>query len=589
MKRIACMMLFMLFMLFATALCEQPVPCYWQLSAVEVETSASDAFNTTASTDALPLSGLDAEGMFRALPSSFEITTAVARPGSSTGSQGSYTFSGLPALAPGAASTRLLLSASMPQSSRSLYLYATVSVNGQRLLRVRDSGAWMLRIPFPRQAEPGAVREVRLHAAEINGRVDVNVVCRYEAVPGTMLIDVNGDIVLYDLQGHETTRISADGVAPAFADAGSGADMLLSAQVLPDGSLAALISPACGLSPESLSQLLLDVLASGAGSGTSAQGMLDTDGLIALFIPAGMAPDEAALTALLEAIPGLLSGSQEDASAGSATPAASTEPLSYSELLSALKSTATPAAETPVPEAAHTPQGFALYSGDGVQTVVLMPGASLDRSTLESIAAAFARLQALGLSANELTAQFSQQADAASFALTPLSDATLLTVYDGGDASLLLSHLNALLTTLAPEVTAAPAEMASTTPAATPTATPTAAPTATPTAAPTATPTAAPTATPTTAPTAAPTATPTTAPTATPTTAPTATPTAAPTAAPTATPTIIPTASPEDVSTPIPTDYAGSNALLVWVPVFLLIAIIFGLLVAVLMRMNKKD
>lgn len=121
----------------------------------------------------------------------------------------------------------------MPQSSRSLYLYATVSVNGQRLLRVRDSGAWMLRIPFPRQAEPGAVREVRLHAAEINGRVDVNVVCRYEAVPGTMLIDVNGDIVLYDLQGHETTRISADGVAPAFAGAGSGADMLLSAQVLP--------------------------------------------------------------------------------------------------------------------------------------------------------------------------------------------------------------------------------------------------------------------------------------------------------------------------------------------------------------------
>lgn len=55
------MMLFMLFMLFATALCEQPVPCYWQLSAVEVETSASDAFNTTASTDALPLSGLMAE------------------------------------------------------------------------------------------------------------------------------------------------------------------------------------------------------------------------------------------------------------------------------------------------------------------------------------------------------------------------------------------------------------------------------------------------------------------------------------------------------------------------------------------------
>ena len=145
-----------------------------------------------------------------------------------------------------------------------------------------------------------------------------------------------------------------------------------------------------------------------------------------------MAPDEAALTALLEAIPGLLSGSQEDASTEIATPAASTEPLSYSELLSALKSTATPAAETPVPEAAHTPQGFALYSGDGVQTVVLMPGASLDRSTLESIAAAFARLQALGLSADELAAQGLSAGRCRLLCADAASDATLLTVYDDG-------------------------------------------------------------------------------------------------------------------------------------------------------------
>ena len=175
MKRIACMMLFMLLMLFATALCEQPVPCYWQLRAVEVETSASDALEASALTDTVPLSGLDAEGMFRALPSSLAMSLSAARPGHTTHSQGTYTFSGLPALAPGAASIRLLLTSSMPISDDSLYLYATASVNGQRLLRVRDSGAWIIRIAFPRQALAGTVREVRLHAEEINGFADVNV------------------------------------------------------------------------------------------------------------------------------------------------------------------------------------------------------------------------------------------------------------------------------------------------------------------------------------------------------------------------------------------------------------------------------
>ena len=80
MKRIACMMLFMLLMLFVTALCEQPVPCYWQLRAVEVETSASDALEASALTDAVPLSGLDAEGMFRALPSSLAMSLSAGRP-----------------------------------------------------------------------------------------------------------------------------------------------------------------------------------------------------------------------------------------------------------------------------------------------------------------------------------------------------------------------------------------------------------------------------------------------------------------------------------------------------------------------------
>ena len=88
MKRIACMMLFMLLMLFATALCEQPVPCYWQLRAVEVETSASDALEASALTDAVPLSGLDAEGMFRALPSSLAMSLSAARPGGAAENNG---------------------------------------------------------------------------------------------------------------------------------------------------------------------------------------------------------------------------------------------------------------------------------------------------------------------------------------------------------------------------------------------------------------------------------------------------------------------------------------------------------------------
>ena len=91
--------------------------------------------------------------------------------------------------------------------TNSFYVYASVYASNARVLRVRSTGAWVFRIPFPRTAIAGATRTVKLDAKELQGYADVCVSYTYTAMPGKMLVEASGDTVLFDPLGNWIDRI----------------------------------------------------------------------------------------------------------------------------------------------------------------------------------------------------------------------------------------------------------------------------------------------------------------------------------------------------------------------------------------------
>ena len=85
----------------------------------------------------------------------------------------------------------------------------------------------------------------------------------YTAMPGKMLVDGNGDTVLYDALGNEIDRIPralAD-VLPVFAaSSGADGDMLFSAEVQRDGGLLVRFLPGGGLTLEEMLTLIRNAL-----------------------------------------------------------------------------------------------------------------------------------------------------------------------------------------------------------------------------------------------------------------------------------------------------------------------------------------
>ena len=205
----------------------QAVNCYWQLEEVRVETAASDrAGDIVAQTDALPVSGLSAAQMVEQMRGTHTLSLGLTRLSSDSRAEAQYTVSSAPALIPGAAAARLSLSAATDCEANSYYLYATVNAGGSQIVRVRGNGAWVVRAFFPRQAVPGTTRTLSVNAKEINGLASVRILYIYRAMPGAMLIDTNGDIVLYDLDGNEIDRIgqSVEDMLPVFAQQSGAAD-----------------------------------------------------------------------------------------------------------------------------------------------------------------------------------------------------------------------------------------------------------------------------------------------------------------------------------------------------------------------------
>ncbi len=628
MKHIFCLLLLCLLMGLASSVsAEKAVPCYWQLESVEAASSSSNRYGPAqASSDVTPLSGLSAGEMFEAVRGERTLSLDLVRDFNGLSAHADYTLSGLPALVPGSAGARIALTASTRSENDTFYLYTIVSVNGNRVLRVRETGAWVCRISFPRTAVPGASRRIDIEATELNGLAKTSVSCLYRAVPGKMLIDSNGDIVLYDLWGNEVDRIAnpVDDTLPVFASGATGT--VFSAEAQKDGSLIARFDPDGGLSVEEIIRLLRSAQSSvskdAVSSGTVLPGIIPSKTYATLYLAPNTTLSDEALALLIRAASGQsvsVISLQEAVESGEVSLAANQtptpKPLSFSQLMESLDTFTTPV--PPVSAAqkeAQNAQTLALYGDNGVDAAAFAPDSHADGSELHEIALALGQAETsreayerlfgsdtaeFGLTDTENALRFEpEELGAASVSVSRIEGSTLLTVQPGS-VSALLNALKNLLMTLSATPTAMPTPVPTATPTVEPTATPTAEPTATPTAEPTATPTAEPTATPTAEPTATPTieptatptveptATPTVEPTATPTVEPTATPTAEPTATPTAEPTAVPTAEP--TATPLPLSSVDHFQLPAFVIVFILILVILALLVVVFRKMRRKD
>ena len=192
-----------LLVLFCTCALADDVPVYWQLERIEVSASTANSYGPAAAeTDVVAFESADAREMIETVRDVSTIQLDVSRSTTGTNAHADYTFSGVPALVPGSACARLTLTADTTTNDDSLYLYTSVYVDGSRTLRIRNTGAWVHRVYFPRTSEEGTVRKVEIFSRESHEKAAVRVVYTYTAHPGVMIIDTNGDIVLYDLEGN---------------------------------------------------------------------------------------------------------------------------------------------------------------------------------------------------------------------------------------------------------------------------------------------------------------------------------------------------------------------------------------------------
>ena len=421
------------------------VNCYWQLEEVRVETTASDrAGDIVATTDALPVSGLSAAQMVERMRGTHTLSLGLTRVSNGSRAEAEYTVSSAPALIPGAACARLSLSAATDCEDNSYYLYATVNAGGRQIVRVRGNGAWVVRAFFPRQAVPGATRTLSMTAREINGLASVRILCVYRAMLGAMLIDTNGDIVLYDLDGNEIDRIgqSVSDMLPVFAQHSSAADgdTIFSAEGQEDGSLIVRLAPDSGLTTQELIRLIRAAAKSAqetdATSAATAVSSLEGDaGAATLYLAPGTELSDEMIAALIAAAQGKsidATAMQDDVQAGEVALQAentpSPTPISYADL-KALIAEARDGAQEDTDDAASLyaredgegAQAVVLYGEGGVEALVITPGAGVTGAQLLEI---IDRLERAGRLSHSYEETFGH--DASALGLTGSQEETML-------------------------------------------------------------------------------------------------------------------------------------------------------------------
>ena len=631
MKRLVTLWLLLALCLTAAlALGETAQPCYWQLTDVSITQKALDALGPAAvSTNAEALADLKPIDMIEALSQPHTFSVDVTRAASGSNAHADYALSGMPALVPGAGSARLSLTSATVNPTSSFYVYASVYASKARVLRVRSTGAWVFRIPFPRTAIAGATRTVKLDAKELQGYADVCVSYTYTAMPGKMLVEASGDTVLYDPLGNEIDRIprKVSEVLPVFASpSGSEGDILFSAEAQGDGSLLVRFLPDSGLTLDEMISLIrtaTEAAKADAASGASIVSALTADKRSATLY---LAPDanlsDDALSLLISAASGQavsVASLQEAVDAGeiSLDAPATPEPqaMTYSQLRQMLADgntptpTQTPAYLSAAAKESQNAQAIVLYGDSGVESIALVPGTTATGEALSNIAHSLAQarqdsdvyeklfgesVEHFGLTDTESALHYTpENADAASVSIAKLDGDTLMIVQPGSVA-LLEKQLERLLKTLhaTPTPTPTPTPVPTDTPEPTPTPTPvptdTPEPTPTPTPVPTDTPEPTPTPTPVPTDTPEPTPTPTPVPTDTPEPTPTPTPVPTDTPEPTPTPTPAPTDTPEPTPTPTPTPLMARTINGVPLSILFLLLALVLIVIAMLIAVVRK-
>ena len=287
--------------------------CYWQLEAIEVGSETSGVYGpATVATDAQPVQEIDPAKMTEIVRGPRHVTLDVTRTTGGYNAHGEYTISGAPAVVPGAASARLTVTANTAADEHSFYLYSSIYVDGSRTLRVRDTGAWVHRVYFPHTAEAGAEQRITFDSREIHGYAHSKITYVYRAHPGVMIIDTNGDVVLYDLDGNEIQRIAqtVDDILPVFAGNASGATSgktIFAAEAQEDGSLIVRFDPDSGLTEDELIHLIRAAAANEADATSSAtfvSSLQADENDATLYIAPGTELSDDVLRAMLRAASG---------------------------------------------------------------------------------------------------------------------------------------------------------------------------------------------------------------------------------------------------------------------------------------------
>ncbi|MBQ2989766.1 MAG: hypothetical protein IJD60_00560, partial [Clostridia bacterium] len=379
----------------ACALAAGETSCYWQLEAIEVEHALSQAYGpATAETDVQNVNETDPAVMTEIVRGVKHVTLDVTRENGGYNAHGEYTLAGVPAVVPGAASARLTITANTKADEHSFYLYSSILVDGRRTLRVRETGAWVHRVYFPRVAPQGAVQRITLDSREIHDFARTQVTYVYRAHPGVMVIDTNGDVVLYDLNGNVIKRIpqTVEDILPVFTQESgnvAGGKTIFAAEEQEDGSLIVRFDPDSGLTEDELIRLIR-AAASGETDATSAATFVSTleadENDATLYIAPNTDLSDDVLRALLRAASGKalsVDAVSEAIDAGEvaliAEPTATPAPLTYSQLREKALNpqafeTAAPAeiaALSETADGAEAAQALLLYNDSGVQGIVL--------------------------------------------------------------------------------------------------------------------------------------------------------------------------------------------------------------------------
>ncbi|MBQ7486242.1 MAG: hypothetical protein IJT77_01965, partial [Clostridia bacterium] len=268
MKKLILLLLTFLFIAGYSLSFAEVQPCYWQLTAIETDSSqktfngqasSSTSIDAATETDPIKMMGIVSGTQSVRLELHTVRNLSSISPTEPQDACGVYTISGIPVIVPGNASAQLTVTANTVADRYSFYLYANLIANRKQVMRVRNTGSWVIRTHFPGEANPGDTYRISLKAHEGNDVAAQSLSYIYTAVPGYTLIDPAGNTILYDAGGRETDRLSKtlkENLPNLISEVKGTDGVIFSSEQQDDGSIVALFSPENGLSTEEILEIL---------------------------------------------------------------------------------------------------------------------------------------------------------------------------------------------------------------------------------------------------------------------------------------------------------------------------------------------